>query len=136
MLKVKIEAYIHSIDKNGKWHDLMTKAGTKDAYQHLDDIYANDKDYIITDIKTDWARFDGNTSLDDMVETVNVLKDMIDDEMILFKKLYSEGIHEPLDIAKSIRYNEIKYSEDILEDDEIWETVFFDKEQKEIAILY
>jgi len=90
MLKVKIEKYTKL--ENGRWHDLMTKVGIKDAYQHLDEIYSDDNGYIITDVETDWARFDNNTSLDDMIETVNVLKDMIDDEVILFKKLYYEGI--------------------------------------------
>lgn len=92
MLKIKIEKYTQLDNKKEKWHDLMTKTGVKDAYQHLDEIHADDSDYIITDIETDWARFDANTSLDDMIETVNVLKDMIDDEVILFKKLYNEGI--------------------------------------------
>lgn len=136
MLKVKIEKYTKLENKNGRWHDLMTKSGIKDAYQHVDKISAEDNDYIITDVKSDWARFDNNTSLDDMIETVNVLKNMIDDEVVLFKTLYSEGIHEPLDIANSIKYNEMKYLEDVLEDDEIWETVYFDKEEKQIAILY
>lgn len=136
MLKIKIEKYTKLDNKNGRWHDLMIHAGVKDAYQHLDEIHADDSDYIITDVETDWARYDNNTSLDDMVETVNVLKDMIDDEVFLFKKLYAEGIHEPLDIAMSIRYNEMKYSEDVSEDDEIWETVYFAKEDKQIAILY
>lgn len=136
MLKVKIEVHTKSSDKNEKWHDLMTQAGIKSAYQHLDEIHEKDNDYIITNVQTDWARFDNNTSLDDMIETVVLLKNMMNDEALLFKKMYKECTHEPIDIATNILNNEMKYIEDVEEDEEIWETVFFDKEQREIAILY
>lgn len=136
MLKVKIEVHTNSTDKNVKWHDLMTQEGIKNAYQHLDEIHENDNDYIISNVQTDWARFDSNTSLDDMIETVVLLKNMMDDEVRLFKEMYKECTHEPIDIATNILNNEMKYVEDVEEDDEIWETVFFDKEQREIAILY
>lgn len=62
MLKVKIEVHTNSTDKNVKWHDLMTQEGIKNAYQHLDEIHENDNDYIISNVQTDWARFDSNTS--------------------------------------------------------------------------
>jgi len=133
MLRVKVE---NEKGTNIKWHDLMKKTGVKEAYEHIDTIFSENEDYIITDIKSDWAKFDCNTSLNDMMDTVNVLKTMIDDEIKLFKTIYSVGIHEPLDIANKVRYNEMKYIEDICEDDEVWETVFFDKEEKEIDILY
>ena len=133
MLKIKVE---NEKGTNTGWHDLMKMTGVREAYEHLDTIFSENEDYIITDIKSDWAKFDRNTSLDDMVDTVTVLKTMLDDEVELFKVLYSVGVHEPSDIANKIRYNEMKYIEDICEDDEVWETVFFEKEEKEIAILY
>jgi|SRR5690625_1611817 len=132
MLKIKVE---NEKGTNVKWHDLMKATGVKEAYEHLDTIFSEQEDYVITDVKSDWAKFDCNTSLDDMADTVRVLKDMIDDEVTLFKIIYNVGIHEPLDIANKVRYNEMKYIEDVCEDDEIWETVFFEKENKEIAII-
>lgn len=136
MLKVKIESNTPSTDRNEKWHDLMTITGRKAAYQHLQEIHCTDNDYIITDVESDWAKFDSNSSLDDMIETVKVLEGMIEEEVMLFKTLYCEGIHEPLDIAYRIKDSELKHLEDTLEDDEIWETVFSNKEQKELAIMY
>jgi|SRR5699024_428938 len=136
MLKVKIEKRDDITNVKNEWHDLMTDSGVQSAYQTQDDILAQDYDYEITDVKSDWARFDENTALDDMIETVTVLKQLIEDEVTLFKTLYAEGTHEPIDIAKSVRYNEMKYIEDVDEDDEIWETVCLVKEAREIAILH
>lgn len=136
MLKIKIETETNLNERNAQWHDLMTKAGVNDAYQHLDEIYAEDNDYVITDVLSDWARFDRNTALDDMVDTVRLLKIMMDDEVIVFKTIYREGIHEPIDIANCILHNEMKYFKEVEEDEEIWEVVYFYKEQTKIAILY
>lgn len=133
MLKIKVE---NENGTNTKWHDLMEETGKKEAYEHVDTIYSEDGDYIITDVKSDWGEFDCNTALDDIIDTVNVLKTMLDDEIELFKIIDGAGLHESFDIANNVRYNEMKYIEDIGEDDEIWETVFFEKEEKEIAILY
>lgn len=102
---LKVKLETHT-GENGKWHDLMTKDGVDSAYQHLDD----------------------------MIETTTELKKMMDDEVILFKKIYVDGTHEPMEIARSILQNELKYIEDV--DEEIWETVYFGKEQKMIAILH
>ncbi|HLQ98114.1 MAG TPA: hypothetical protein VK135_05435 [Candidatus Dormibacteraeota bacterium] len=136
MLKVKIENRNDANNKNAKWHDLMTQAGVHESYAHVNEILTNDCDYVIADVVSDWARFDENTALDDMIETITILKQLIEDEVTLFKTLYAEAIHEPIDIAKSVRYNEMKYIEDVDEDDEIWETVCLVKETREIAILY
>lgn len=137
MLKVKIENRNDTKNKNTKWHDLMTQTGVDESYAHVYEILADDCDYVITDVVSDWAKFDENTALDDMIETVTVLKQLIEDEVTLFKILYAEGTHEPIDIAKSILYNEMKYLEDVDdEDDEVWEVVYFDKENKNIAILH
>lgn len=136
MLIVQIEAHKNALNKNGEWHDLMTQEGIRTAYEHVSEILEKDNDYIITDVRSDWARFDSNTSLDDMIETVVLLKNMMNDEISLFQKLYAECIHEPIDIATNILNNQMKYVEDVEEEDEIWEIVFFDKEQRKIAILY
>lgn len=136
MLTVKIEAYTEMTETMALWHNLMTRTGIQEAYQHLDKIFETGNDYVITDVQTDWARYDHNTTLDDMVDTVNVLHTLMKDEVTLFKTLYYEGIHEPLDIACQIRDSEMKYIEDVDEDDEIWEIVYLDKKQTKIAILY
>lgn len=136
MLKVKIETETNVNERNAQWHDLMTKAGVNDAYQQLDEIHAENNDYVITDVLSDWARFDRNTALDDMVDTVRLIKIMMDDEVTVFKTIYREGIHEPIDIANRILHNEMKYLKEVEEDEEIWEVVYFDKEQTKIAILY
>ena len=133
MLKIKIE---NEKRTNSQWHDLMEQTGIKVAYDHLDTIFLKNEDYIITDIESDWAQFDKNTALDDMVDTANVIDNMLEDEVELYKLIYSAGIQEPLDIAYKVRYHEMKYIEDVCEDDEIWETVFFEKEEREIAITY
>lgn len=132
MLKVKLET---RTGENGRWHDLMISEGVDSAYQHLDDILGTHDDYIVSAVQSDWAQYDEHTALDDMIETVTELKKMMDDEVILFKEIYRDGTHEPMDIARSILQNEMKYIEDIDEDDEVWETVFLEKEQKTIAIL-
>lgn len=74
MLIVQIEAHKNALNKNGEWHDLMTQEGIRTAYEHVSEILEKDNDYIITDVRSDWARFDSNTSLDDMIETVVLLK--------------------------------------------------------------
>ena len=43
----------------------------------------------------------------------------MDDEVRLFKEMYKECTHEPIDIATNILNNEMKYVEDVEEDDEI-----------------
>lgn len=137
MLKVKIQNRNDTTNKNSKWHDLMTQAGIESSYVHVDEILACNCDYMIADAVSDWAKFNENTSLDDMIETVTVLKQLIEDEVTLFKILYAEGTHEPIDIAKNIRHNEMKYLEDVDEEnDEIWEVVYFEKENNDIAILH
>ena len=133
MLKIKIA---NEEGKNAKWFDLMNEIEVTKAHEHAEALFYNEDNYIISEIVSDWARFDNYTALDDMVETVTVIKSMIDDEVELFKLIYKDGVHEPIDIAKNVRYNEMKYIEDTCEDDEIWETVYFEKEDKEIAIMH
>lgn len=138
MIKIKLEN--PNKNEDGKWFDLMVGNGTKKAFDHLysnlREIYNSDTDCVITDIESDWAKLDEYTSLDDVVETVRVLITMLDEELKLFKAINNAAVHEPLDIAKKVRYSEMKYIEDVCEEDEVWEIVFFEEEDREIAILY
>ncbi|GAA3713266.1 hypothetical protein GCM10022378_00190 [Salinicoccus jeotgali] len=137
MIKIKLEN--PDTNEKSEWFDLLIGNGTKEAHEHLystlREIYNNYDDCIITDIESDWARFDDYTALDDVVDTVRVLVTMFTDEMTIFKTLYKEGIHEPLDIANKVRYHDFKYYDDVTEDDEVWETVYFEKEKVTYAIL-
>lgn len=136
MLKVKIaNEELYCKEDEGVWYDLMTETGVKSAYKYSNEIMSSGSNYIIVDIRSDWARCDDFSVLDDMVEISNIIRSMIDGEVKLFKKIYKENIHEPYDIASKIRFNEMKYKEDVTADDEIWETVFFEEEEKTIAII-
>lgn len=117
-------------DTKFEWYDLMKVEEVQAAYRNIKQV----EDYIVSDIESEWADFDSNSSIDDMVETINLIKNLPVKKQMMFKSIYKEGIHEPLDIARNLKNNKTKYLRNIDEFDEIWETVFIGN--KEIAILY
>ena len=136
MLKIKIaNEELYCKEDEGEWFNLMTDTGVESAYEYSEEIMRSGANYLIVDVESDWARHDDFTVLEDMVEIASIIKSMIADEVKLFKKLYMDNVHEPYDIANKIRFNKMKYQEDVEEKDEVWESVFFEEEGKTIAII-
>lgn len=117
-------------DTKFEWYDLMKVEEVQAAYRNIKQVEV----YIVSDIESEWADFDSNSSIDDMVETINLIKNLPVKKQMMFKSIYKEGIHEPLDIARNLKNNKTKCLRNIDKFDEIWETVFIGN--KEIAILY
>ena len=122
---VKVSEYLNdgTYVENDKEYDLYSQEGIKQLYSFVEELENQDKDYVVTDIKTDdsWAWFDEITNVDDMVFIARKIQGMTDFEYLAFRTVVLERIQEPLDVAKHILSNGIEVKNQKHEEIEYWE---------------
>ena len=107
---------------DGQEFNLLEHAGIQNAYEYTEQLAQENENYIVVNIDSQFADWNPETLLDDVVEVAVLITKMTVFQQRLFIEIAQKKIHEPFDVAYAILNNDILEIEMINEDD-IWETV-------------
>ena len=112
---------------DGQEFNILEHAGIQKAYEYTEQLAQENENYIVVNIDSQFADWNPETLLDDVVEVAVLLNKMTVFQQRLFIEIAQEQTHEPFDVAYAILNNDILEIE-LIDEDDIWETVTLDNE--------
>ena len=99
LFKIKIK------ELGNRYYDLTKRDERKELYDALDSL-EDPFSYSVVDLKTDedWADFDSDTNLDDVVAVMTELKKLTDNQYEIFIQEVKQRIESPMDVILRIKY--------------------------------
>lgn len=98
LFKIKIK------ELGNRYYDLTKRDKRKELYDALDSL-EDPFSYSVVDLKTDedWAIFDSDTNLDDVVAVMTELKKLTNNQYEIFIQEVKQRIESPMDVILRIK---------------------------------
>jgi len=90
--------------KNKKRFMLNNQIEQQRLYEYVHKLMRENKIYYVLDLNIDWADYDRYTDIEDVIYTINIVKQFSYFKYSLFKKMAKEQIESPVDIANRLKH--------------------------------